>query len=290
MKQKILFIFLICKFSFFFFSCEKELPTDIQVTPQLCFNCILNPDSLIHGSVSLSQSISTNKNIEKVNNAFIELRKNGEIIGIMQNSGNGIYKLEIKPLSGSRYDIRIKAEGYPVLSASTIIPSKPEVSYQLSNPVVHQTGYNSYTSYTITKNIVDKNGINRYWHYRLMLGKTNTWGFAGGSYNVDSPIIDDFNRVTDAMDKLGFHYEYYLRINDIGMDGETLTFDDIAYQNEINFFMDTDIHYDKYMKSTIKQRMNDGDNLLFNEPVQIYSNIENGLGIFGSTAITSFKL
>lgn len=74
------------------------------------------------------------------------------------------------------------------------------------------------------------------------------------------------------------------------MDGGILSFYDKAYQNEINLFLDADIHYDKYLKSTIKQRMNDGDNLLFNEPVQIYSNIENGLGIFGSVAITSFKL
>ena len=54
--------------------------------------------------------------------------------------------------------------------------------------------------------------------------------------------------------------------------------------------MDADENYDKYLKSTIKQMMNDGGSLLFNEPIQIYSNIENGLGIFGSAAITKIKL
>ncbi|MDO9614658.1 MAG: DUF4249 domain-containing protein [Bacteroidota bacterium] len=285
--RKILFIAAVI---LVFFSCEKELQTDIHVTPKLCFNCVLDPDSLINGSLSFSQSISENKIFTKINNAIIELKEDGQLIGLLKNSGDGIYSLEQKPITGCKYDIMIRVEGYPELNASTIIPSKPEVSFQLSNSVVHQPGYNSYTSYTITKNIVDKIGINRYWHYRLRLSPTNIWRFAGGSYNVDSPIIDDFNRVTDATDELGFHYEYYLRINDTGKDGQILTFDDIAYKNEINFFLDADIHYDKYLKSTIKQRMNDGDNVLFNEPVQIYSNIENGLGIFGSSAITSIKL
>ena len=83
---------------------------------------------------------------------------------------------------------------------------------------------------------------------------------------------------------------YYLRINDTLSDGKTLTFTDLSYDKDVAYFMDTDEHYDKYMKSTIKQQINDGDNLLFNEPVQIYTNIENGLGIFGSAAIISFKL
>lgn len=56
------------------------------------------------------------------------------------------------------------------------------------------------------------------------------------------------------------------------------------------YLMDVDVNYDKYLKSTIKQDLNNSESLLFNEPVQIYSNIENGLGIFGSAAITSFKL
>ena len=282
-------IFLFSIIFFILFSCKKELDTKVCVSPKLCFNCILNPDSLVKGRLNLSQSISENKSFTKINNAIIELTKDGVFIGLMKNTGDGIYSMEYKPITGSQYDIQIRAKGYPELNASTIMPSKPNVGYQLSNPIVHGTSFNSFTSYTIEKRITDKPGINRYWHYRLRLDPTNIWRFAGGSYNVDSPLIDDFNKVIDATDKLGFHYEYYLRINDTGKDGQILTFDDIAYKNEINFFMDTDEHYDKYLKSTIKQKMNE-NNLLFNEPVQIYTNIENGLGIFGSAAITSFKL
>jgi len=218
------------------------------------------------------------------------VKKDNQIIGFMQKTGNGIFNLNIKPSIGSLYEVRINAQGYPELTASTIVPSKPEVKYQLNNPVVHGSGYNSYKSYSITKQIIDIVGINRFWHYRTRTSPTNKIGFVFGFNDVDSPLIDDFNKVIDATDELGFHYEYYIRINDKGNDGKILSFKGTSYQREYNFFMDTDEHYDKYLKSTIKQKMNDGNNLLFNEPVQIYSNIENGLGIFGSAAITSFKL
>ncbi len=274
-----------------FVSCEKDMDTKVVVSPKLCFNCILNPDSVIRGSLSLSQSISENNTFQKVSNAIIELKKDGQVVGIIPNTGDGVYILNIKPNSGSFYEIIIKTEGFQSLHASTIVPLKPSVNYQLDNPILHNPNtYSSYYTYRISKNINDSPGTNRYWHYRLRQSPSKIWRFVGVFYDVNSPIIDNFNRVTDATDELGFHYESYIRINDSGMDGGILSFYSTSYQNEINLFMDTDEHYDKYMKSTIKQRINDSDNLLFNEPVQIYSNIENGLGIFGSVAITSFKL
>lgn len=287
-QQKYIFLLFLC---LSIFSCEKELKTEIIVSPKLCFNCILNPDSLIYGTLSLSQSINENKAFKKVNDAIISLKADGHTIGIMQNTGDGVYSINIKPTSGKYYEIDIQTEGFQSLHSSTIVPFKPEVSYLLDNPILHYPNTsNSYYSYRIIKNINDRPGTNRYWHYRQRLSPTNILRFVSGFYDVDSPLIDNFNRVTDATDELGFHYELYIRINDLGLDGKILSFSSTSYTNEIDFFLDADEHYDKYLKSTIKQRMNDGDNLLFNEPVQIYSNIENGLGIFGSVAITTINL
>jgi len=272
-----------------FVSCEKDLDTKVVVSPKLCFNCILNPDSLIHGSLSLSQSISEDKAFVKIDHAIIELKKDGQLIGAMQNTGNGIYRLNIKPVSGSFYEISIGAEGFPVIHASTTVPEKPIVSYRLDNRESHDQGlYLPFYTYRITYDIQDKPGANRYWHYKMRYIYND--GFYGLFFDINSTIIDDFNKVTDSSQKYGYYYRDYLRINDIQADGKTLTFTDLSYDKDVVYFMDTDEHYDKYMKSTIKQRINDGDNLLFNEPVQIYTNIENGFGIFGSAAIISYQL
>jgi len=285
-------IILFCLLTLTFSSCEKELNTEVIVNPKLCFNCILNPDSIIHGSLTLSQSISENKPLKKINDAIIEINKDGQIVDTMHNTGNGIYHLNIKPSSGSLYKIRIILKEFPVLTASTTIPGKPVVTFQKGDPELQIINeYYSYSTYRTTYTIHDKPETNRYWQYKLIL-TNGIWRFGGGYYDIDSPIFDDFNKVTDATDKYGFHYEYYLRVKDTGFDGQLLTYSQTSFltDQEIIYFLDTDEHYDKYLKSTIKQRMNDGDNLLFNEPIQIYSNIENGLGIFGSVAITSFKL
>ena len=275
-----------------FLSCEKELETNLAIKPSLCFNCILNPDSLIHGSLSISQSIAESKPITKLNKAIIELTKDKQLIGKMENTSDGVYSFNMKPDFGSLYEITIKAEGFPELHASTVIPEKPSVNNQMANPILNYPNSTySYYSYQNTISINDRPGTNRYWVYRLVNHPSFGIIFGYGFNDVNSPLIDDFNKVIDAAtDPLGFHYEYYLRINDTLMDGQALIFSFKFREKDILFFMDVDEHYDKYLKSSIKQRMNDGDNLLFNEPIQIYSNIENGLGIFGSVAITSFKL
>jgi len=289
MNYRIKYNLILISLFFAFVSCEKDLNTKVVISPKLCFNCILNPDSLIHGSLSLSQSISEEKTFVKIDHATIELKKDGQLIGTMQNTGNGIYRLNIKPSSGSFYEISINAEGFPLLHASTTVPEKPPVSYRLDNKEYQDHGlYSFFYTYRVTYTIQDKPGANRYWHYKMRYINSN--GFYWLFFDINSTIIDDFNKVTDSSQRYGYYYMYYLRINDIQADGKTLTFTDLSYDKDVVYFMDTDEHYDKYMKSTIKQRINDGDNLLFNEPVQIYTNFENGFGIFGSAAIISFKL
>jgi len=289
MNYRIKYNLILISLFFAFVSCEKDLNTKVVISPKLCFNCILNPDSLIHGSLSLSQSISEEKTFVKIDHATIELKKDGQLIGTMQNTGNGIYRLNIKPSSGSFYEISINAEGFPLLHASTTVPEKPPVSYRLDNKEYQDHGlYSFFYTYRVTYTIQDKPGANRYWHYKMRYINSN--GFYWLFFDINSTIIDDFNKVTDSSQRYGYYYRDYLRINDIQADGKTLTFTDLSYDKDVVYFMDTDEHYDKYMKSTIKQRINDGDNLLFNEPVQIYTNFENGFGIFGSAAIISFKL
>lgn len=273
-------------------SCEKDLETDIKISPKLCFNCILNPDSIIKGSLSLSNSISSMSEIQKVDGATVELKKDGKVLGILTNRGNGIYSLNDKPVVGSYYEVNIKKTSYPHLTATTIIPEKPVISFDESAPRPDLgLGTNSVTVYDVTYTIFDKLGVNRYWTYSKskFSGK---WHFFGGYGGMDSPCFDNFNKDIDATYENGFLYKYYLRINDSGFEGKEFSFKDIHYSTQIveSFFLDVDEHYDKYLKSTIKQKMNNEDNILFNEPVQIYTNIKNGLGIFGSVAITTINL
>jgi hypothetical protein len=275
----------------FFISCERDLETDISITEQLCFNCILNPDSTIRATLSLSRSISQNKIFAKINNAQVLLKKDGEFFGQLKNTGDGIYSLNTKPTEKGFYEISVDALGFKKLFAKTIIPERATASFQLNDPIIHNKNPPEvYYSYTNQITINDKYEQDYYWIYRI--SKHPSFGLILSSISVvDSQLIDDFNKVTDATIPLGYFYDFfYLRINSNYDEGKSFSFRINSYDNDMIFILDTDEHYDKYLKSTIKQKMNAGDNLIFNEPVQIYSNIENGLGIFGSVAITKFKL
>ena len=139
--------------------------------------------------------------------------------------------------------------------------------------------------------IFDKPGKDYYWVYGS--GIVHGIKYGGGSKEFIAPYIDNFNRSIDSDSKFGFTYFLQIRMTDEGYDGQELAFvipDIYIGRNNIQYFLNADEHYDKYIKTTIINRMNETDDLPFYEQIQIYSNIENGYGIFGSCAITTINL
>ncbi|MDX9881605.1 MAG: DUF4249 domain-containing protein [Prolixibacteraceae bacterium] len=279
------FSFVFC--FFFLSSCEKDIHISIKGTEQLCFNCILNPDSLITAKLTLSRSISDNEDFSVIDNATVELKEDGEPLCILQNKGDGIYTFNDKPRAGAVYEVTVTASGFPQLKAETKVPEKPLVEYQILNSEWREQG--KFYIYDMKYSINDPIGINRYWHYSIGL-VAGIWRFTGYYDDINAPFIDDFNRVTDPAEEYGYLYRYYVRINDTDLDGTQLIFESTASSRKILFFMDSDEHYDKYLKSTIKQWMNSDEDIQMSEPVQIYTNITNGMGIFGSAAIRKIEL
>jgi len=226
-----------------FYSCTKELQTEVQVSPKLCLNCILYPDSIVKAGLSLSQSLTDSLALRKVHDATIELWQDGKFVGKLNHSGHGKYSFNLKPISGSEYMISVKTDGCPELKANTRIPFKPSVKYELSNPVKNTSNINKpYYTYSIVKHIEDRVGPNNYWHYRVRKEFGYDMGFVYGFYDVNSLLADDFNKVIEATDELGYHYLFYLRIRDTGVDGKVLTINGKAVQREIDYFLYSDEH------------------------------------------------
>jgi len=97
--------------------------------------------------------------------------------------------------------------------------------------------------------------------------------------------------------KYGFTLFLGVRLSDEGYDGQPMNFivPDIIEATQFNYteavhILNADEHYNKYLKTTIINRIKETSDLPFFEPVQMYSNIKNGYGIFGSCTITSIKL
>ena len=287
MRENYLFILIIIFGITLFASCEKEVTFDFDKPAKLCLNCILNPDSTITARLTLSGNIENNSTFQPVDDATIVLYENGIELNTLTSAGDGYYYLNFYPKTQSKYKIAVLHPDYKNVTASTEVPQKPDVMFTpdtlelIEHPEL----------YWLKINVVihDLPGKNSYWLYekRTVHGVTGT---GGGFQNIKAPFIDDFNRLTDPESKFGFVYNYYVRISDIGYDGEKMTVILEAATNGSINIVSSDEHYDKYIKSSVEVRLNSEYDLPFKEPVQIYSNIENGYGIFGSCAITTIKL
>ena len=268
------------------FSCEKDVVFNFNHSPKLCFNCILNPDSTVKARLTVSRNIENNIVFDAVDNASIILYENESNLGEMVSTGNGDYFLNYSPKTGNTYKIKVLANKYNDIEATTIIPEKPDVTYLIDSLEYSEQG----EFYWVHCNFIihDKTGPNNYWLY----GKRtiNNVTYTGGGYNdINAPFVDDFNREIDTYAKYGFVYNYYVRISDEGFDGEDLSFNTTRRKGFYINFVAADTHYDKYIKSSVTARINNESELPFREPIQIYSNINNGVGIFGSFAITKKK-
>lgn len=255
-----------------FFSCEKEVKLDFNHQPALCLNCILSPDSLVNARLTISRNIANNYEFDFIDDATIILFEEDQWTDTLTSAGAGKYRLNIKPKLNTRYRIVVMHDNYKDLSATTIIPSYPHIIY---NPDTIE--YSEQGEFYIINAFFDihdeKDIVNYYWM---------------DAFKTNAPFIDDFSRSIDTDSEYGFVYNYFMRIEDVGYDGEILSLKAAKTATGVKRpFWAADTHYDKYLKSSLKARINNEGELPFREPVQIYTNIENGYGIFGSCAVTT---
>ncbi len=292
MKQKILYLIIEIVGLSLLSSCEKEVSLSFNQESELCINCILNPAKTIEARLTLSRDINETGEFSTISNATVELFENGLLLGLLSPGDSGVYTLNKKPVSGKHYKISVKAEGFNALTAESTVPQAPVIKYEKTN--LRDEEY-SVSRYDLRVELHDPIGKNYYWLYKT--GSVNGKNTGGSSYPMNAPFIDDFNKQYDNDTRFGFTFFGQIRILDDGYDGLVMQFTipDIPVQDNDKrkanqHFLGADEHYDKYIKTSIINQKKEQSDLPFYEPVQIYSNIQNGTGIFGSCAITTVKL
>lgn len=281
-------------FGILFYSCEQEVILDFDNEPKLSLNCILNPDSVVSAKLTLSHNLDNSGSFETVDTGVLTLYEENEIFGILEAKGNGRYILNKKPAEGKTYKIVAEAGNYTTISATTAIPDYPVIEYSKEF-----TGHTSYDStravFNMNIQIKDKPGKDNYWIYQNWVVSGVKYG--GVSREINAPFVDEFNKTIDTEAKYGFTLFLGVRLSDEGYDGQSMDFviPDFVEATKYTFteavhILNADEHYDKYLKTSILNRIKETSDLPFFEPVQMYSNIQNGYGIFGSCAVTRIQL
>lgn len=276
-------------------SCIKEVEINIDNDnePKIVVNCLFQPDSLMKIHVGLTSKMNSKPKF--INNASIEIYKDGQLLTSPSSIGDGWYNSFHYPELNVNYQIKVHVDGYESVVAESSIPSLPQFSAmpfckKVGNMVVEGDPKIIYNTYL---NFNDLSTINNY--YEIYLGELQ---FKISDQTDPSLLMDSDLDIRNHIPSLIFsnylfrNIEKELIVNGLGsvfdstndplipapsLDSFPLIFHSVSeayyeYRRSSNrhfYLQNTDTHLD------------DPISLLFiGSPIEMYSNIDGGYGIF----------
>ncbi len=288
-------------------SCQSKVNYDFpnNYKQAIVMNSVLTPDEPISVTLSLTMNISnaydhdiygaTLKEPTYIDDALVVVFEDGQLLDTLSFVDN-IYISEKTPKVGSQYKIEASSSKYGNCSASTNIPALPEISeiHYRNNVSVDDEGEPISKLYLkITDNDTDRNyykifmSVNRdeesYYGYRPV--------YFSQTQNADSVLMQSGSLVFDGS---------CLLISDEYFSGGNYNLEAFCrhiHSNTAIVVMSISESYYEYLRSKAMQDYDystDGfvsaQNVLNVIPANIYSNIENGYGIFAGYSIMNDTL
>ena len=269
--------------------CEKSIPFPKQdVQPQLVINGNFTPDST--WMVHISESAAVNGSDQPRNVAGADVRlmdESGNTIANFEHDKEGFYHiLNLYPEEGRTYRIEASAPGFATATSQSYQPrdfsfSLLDTSHSifLDMPVV-------FIDLEIADNLQESN------YYFIEIQKTITITDTQETYTfIPYHYVFDQNTENDEIDteSSGFERVY---LPDQAFNGEKYTTRFAAEKDEDEENGSDGIQSEwlvrvssvsedlyKYGKTLERYHISNGE--LFAEPVEIYTNINKGLGVFG---------
>ena len=284
-------------------NCTKEIEFDEQdIAPRIVVNSLFTNDSIWSAHISRSVGVLETTSYTTIDNASVNIfDDNANLVTTLTHQGDGLYTSPtgVSPQPNQSYTIEASASGYESVNATNSIPSAVPI-YQLDT--VTSTNSDGETILEATITFQDPPNISNY--YMLEVYVTGTWinEWEQDTIEIREPLqisCDDINVETvNRFNFGGFENTYlYLMLKDQNFDGEnySLTFSVINYAElkDLDLFgeirlVNTSEEYFNYLKSfnMYQQTINNP----FATPVQVYSNINNGMGIFAGGTLTSWTV
>lgn len=286
---------------YLFCGCTREIEFSAEEqAPLLVVNSIISNDETVEINLSHSVFLSEGGNKRYVKDADVKMYVNDNLKETLKNSFEGLYTSSYKPKIGDKIRIDVSKQGFKTTTATTIIPDIAEnisMEKQIKN-------IGDKIKVDIKINFKDKLGLKNY--YRVFVQnkftdmKTNTTHIPYSRINVDlsnnsvlaflkdkDVPLDNPIMIEDSR-KESIYRNYF---SDEIIDGKTYTlnfsftersifFISKEYKNTIKIeFHSLSEDFYRYMLSKGKPKSYE-DAMV--EPVPIYSNITNGIGILGS--------
>ncbi len=304
-----------------FTSCEKVIKFNGKVTdPLIVVNSFITPDSVVSAQISESKFFLSNvDSFTMINNATVTLNVNGIMKGNLLYTSNGLYTSSYHPAIGDSIQLFVQVPGKNTISCGTTTQAPvniikidtTSVLTGTTSPLisVNKTSGKNDTIGTIINRTLkfvlrfqDMPDIQNY--YRLVVyTKTTKNGKSTLNFTMSFDDIVSGNTNKDAVGPpTSTTTNKYNVFSDDLLNGTEypLTF---SIPNNINVY-NNGYHSSSTQKEVIVNLQNISrsyylylqtlatikTNTFFAEPVQVYSNVDGGIGILGSYTSNILKI
>lgn len=292
------FSLLFC--SALFLGCEKEVPFDSDnETSKLVLNSLFTPDSIWSVHVSRSLSVLDNGDLDSVFDATVTITDDiGSPAILLHHNLAGFYIADsARPIPNRTYTLNASAPTYEPVSATNAIPGAVQI-LNLDTTFIYNPDSSVDLKVSITFN--DPAGLANFYLVEMIRYDTISFGMDTIGYSFPEYMTcTDPNIETESE----FDNVYrYLLFKDSSFDGQEYTLDfeveNFIHDNSggggnfkasasLNLISSSEAFFN-YRRSYLAYQRVDGNP--FAQPVQVYTNVEGGYGIFAGGTRSSWRI
>ena len=286
-------------FSMLFASCDIVVDLDIPEHERvLVVNSILTTDSMINASISHSVGAFDASSISYVNNATLEVYEDGVLLGEMNEEVSlsydsmeeldsiYVYNFNHNPVAGKIYSYEIAHPDYESVRAETTVPAAVKLNVN-DVTLLSEQDYEKHYRVRFSFNDAPENNF-----YRLRLRYHNEYYDRFDYFESnDASIISSAGVQSDGAT---FYGDEALFDDEMFNGNEReISIDFFVYNKPFEYTLElTSVSesYYTYIRS-LRAHYDNQDQFIFaGEPVQVFTNIENGLGVLGSMSVDTMLL
>jgi len=266
-------------------SCETETEIkEMKYQKKIVVNSLFSNEKAIEVDVSQSRSVLDKNSSFDLEGSKVQLLYSGGTIDLFFDTIDKKYYLtnHFLPVPGTEYTIQVQSPGFVTARSTTKLIALPQnlVFELIENTSVDSDGV---PQDQLRVSLLDHKGEENYYQMQLYYYSSTQLGFMPFvPENADSENTGLFRNSDNSF-----------LFSDKNKDGQTISFKfTIPFDQStgtprfmIEFFSLSKDYYEYERTQTLYNQGEAGFGSLFFEPVQIYSNISNGLGIFAGKTI-----
>lgn len=307
MKHPFPFLVLTSYLLLHFSACTKQIEFDGDETdPIPVMVSYVEADSAFHVKMSLSRFFLSGGNFKYVNDASFRAEVNGAPSGMtFQRVGEGYYLSDMSLRAGDTMTLHVSVPGHGDVTAGCRLPEVPVVTDVMATPKYSIDSeywddpyyrYPSYMYFDVDFSFVLHEPATRGNYYML---KAFVVDSATGQreplvLQIDDDVIYDVDvsgEVIDLESGTDYSYGWQVLFTDERIGGQRHTIKGSIQSVSLGSTATIELQVcgvsrDTYLyMATLRAQQNSGDGITFiEEPVQIHTNVEGGIGILGAVS------